>query len=52
MTVLVVLIFWGTLWGIAGMLLAVPITAIVRIILSKIEVTRPAAALLAGRLDR
>jgi AI-2 transport protein TqsA len=49
-TVLLALIFWGLLWGVVGMLLAAPMTAILRIVLERIETTRPAAELLAGRL--
>jgi len=49
-TVLLALIFWGLLWGIVGMLLAAPITAVLRIVLARIETTRPVAELLAGRL--
>ena len=49
-TVLLSLIFWGLLWGIVGMFLAVPITAVIRIVLGRIETTRPFAELLAGRL--
>jgi len=51
-TILMALIFWGVLWGIIGMLLAMPITAIIRILLARQEITRPIADLLAGRLDR
>ncbi|MCB0273086.1 MAG: AI-2E family transporter [Bdellovibrionales bacterium] len=49
-TVLMSLLFWGLVWGLPGMFLAVPITAIVKIILSKIESTEDIAGLLAGRL--
>ena len=49
-TILLFLMFWGLVWGIAGMFLAVPITAILKIILSRIEQTKPVAELLAGRL--
>ncbi|MFH1754005.1 MAG: AI-2E family transporter, partial [Candidatus Omnitrophota bacterium] len=49
-TVLMSLIFWGMLWGIAGMFLAIPITAILKMIMEEIDVTKPAADLLAGRL--
>lgn len=45
------LIFWGLVWGIPGTFLSVPITASVKIILSKIHYTRPIAELLAGRLS-
>ena len=49
-TVLLALAFWGLLWGIAGMVIAVPIVAILRIVLLRFETTRPMAELLAGRL--
>ncbi len=49
-TVLLSLAFWGLLWGIIGMLLAMPISAAMRIILSRFSTTRPLADLLAGRL--
>ena len=40
-TILLALIFWGMLWGIPGMLLAAPMTAVLRILLSALEITRP-----------
>lgn len=49
--ILLALIFWGMIWGPIGMLLAAPLTAITKIVLSKIEVTAPIADLLAGRLE-
>ena len=49
-TLLLALILWGTLWGIIGMFLATPITAILKIIFERMEVTTPFAELLAGRL--
>ncbi len=49
-TVLLALIFWGLLWGPVGMLLAAPITAVIRIVLARIETTRPFAELLAGQI--
>jgi AI-2 transport protein TqsA len=49
--VLMALIFFGMIWGIVGAFLAVPITAVIRIVLEKIPDTRPVAELLAGRLD-
>ncbi len=48
--ILVMLIFWGILWGIPGMLLATPITAVLKILFGRLEQTRPLANLLAGRL--
>jgi AI-2 transport protein TqsA len=50
-TVLLALIFWGTIWGLVGMLLAVPMTAIVKMILERMDLTRPVAQVLAGRLE-
>ncbi len=49
-TILLALLFWGLLWGIAGMLLAVPLTAVLRIVLMRLEMTRPLGELLDGRL--
>jgi AI-2 transport protein TqsA len=44
--VLASLVFWGHVWGLIGMLLAVPLTAIVKIALENVELTRPYARLL------
>lgn len=49
-TILLFLIFWGLVWGIPGMFLAVPITVILKIILSKLKPTRSIAILFEGRL--
>lgn len=49
--ILLSLMLWGMIWGIVGMLLAVPITAAIKIVLEKIDRTRPIAELMAGRLD-
>ncbi|MBX3133347.1 MAG: AI-2E family transporter [Gemmatimonadaceae bacterium] len=49
-TILAALVFWGLLWGVVGMLLAAPLTAILRIVLAQFETTRPVSELLAGRL--
>ena len=49
-TVLIFLIFWGAVWGIPGMFLAVPITSIMKIIFSRIEATKPLSEILSGRL--
>ncbi len=48
--ILMALIFWGMLWGFVGMLLATPLTAVLRIVLERSEVTAPVAEVLAGRL--
>lgn len=49
--VMAFLIFWGLVWGTSGLFLAVPITAIIKIVMSKIETTRPVAEILGGRLS-
>jgi len=49
--ILMSLIFFGLIWGIIGMFLAAPITAVLKILLEKLDHTRPIAHLLAGRLD-
>lgn len=46
--VLVSLIFWGWLWGIVGMILAVPLTATIKIFFSNLEPLRPVAILMGG----
>jgi predicted PurR-regulated permease PerM len=40
------LLYWGWVWGPAGALLAVPITVMVQVLFSRIEVLRPVAILL------
>ena len=49
--ILLALIFFGMIWGIMGAFLATPITAVVRIVLGRIPITRPLADMLAGNLD-
>ena len=49
-TVLLSLAFWGLLWGVMGMVLAVPIVAVLKIVLSRLDTTRPLGQLLAGKL--
>jgi AI-2 transport protein TqsA len=49
--ILMALIFWGMIWGIVGMFLAVPITSIIRIACDRHELTKPVAELMAGNLD-
>jgi len=40
-TILVALIFWGMLWGILGMVLAVPITAILKMLILRFKLHEP-----------
>lgn len=49
--VLLSLIFFGTIWGIIGMFLAVPITAVVKILLERFGYTRAIADLISGKTD-
>jgi len=49
--VLLSLIFFGTIWGIIGMFLAVPITGVVKILLQRFGYTRAIADLIAGKTD-
>lgn len=53
LVVILALVLWGTLWGIVGMVLSVPIMVSMIIILSKFESTRPVAIWLSsdGKLD-
>ncbi|MHC5114529.1 MAG: AI-2E family transporter [Planctomycetota bacterium] len=48
--VLMSLIIWGMIWGVIGMILAAPITAVLKIMFERIEITRPVADLMAGHL--
>lgn len=50
LTVLLVLVFWGVLWGPIGMLLAIPITSVLAMLSSRMEITRPVANLLSGNI--
>lgn len=49
--ILMSLIFWGMLWGFPGMLLAAPMSSIAKIVFERIEVLKPVAALMGGRLE-
>lgn len=51
-TILIALIVWGMIWGIVGMFVAIPLTAVMQIFFERFEHTAPIAELLAGRLDR
>jgi predicted PurR-regulated permease PerM len=46
--VLVSLSFWAAIWGLAGAILAVPMTSILVIVLAEIEETRPVAVMLSA----
>ncbi|WP_339755407.1 AI-2E family transporter [uncultured Winogradskyella sp.] len=46
--VLVMLMFWGFLWGIPGLIMAIPITVFIKIILEQFPSTKVIANLLSG----
>lgn len=46
LVILLALAFWGSVWGILGMFLAVPITVMMMIVFAHFEATRPIAILL------
>ena len=46
--ILLSLIFWGWLWGVVGMFLAVPITSAMKIIFENIPALKPLAAAMSG----
>jgi AI-2 transport protein TqsA len=48
LVVLIALSFWGLCWGLTGMILAVPLTAVLKIILESAPGTRPIASLMGG----
>jgi AI-2 transport protein TqsA len=47
LVVLVALAFWGLCWGVVGMVLAIPLTVMLKIIWENIALTRPLARLMA-----
>jgi len=46
--VLVMLMFWGFLWGIPGLIMAIPITVFIKILLEQFPSTKIIASLLSG----
>jgi predicted PurR-regulated permease PerM len=48
LVVIVSLVVWGTIWGVVGMFLCVPITVVSLIVLAQFETTRPIAVLLSS----
>jgi predicted PurR-regulated permease PerM len=47
LVVLVALAFWGLCWGAVGMVLAVPLTVMLKIVCENVALTRPLARLMA-----
>ncbi|REJ77909.1 MAG: AI-2E family transporter [Acidobacteria bacterium] len=49
LVVIIALTVWGVIWGVAGMILCVPITVIMMIVLAQFPTTRPIAILLSEK---
>jgi AI-2 transport protein TqsA len=47
-TILVMLMFWGFLWGVPGLILSIPITVFIKIILEQYQSTKIIADIMAG----
>ena len=47
--ILISLIFWGYVWGIVGMVLAVPLTSALKLIFEKINGLKPIASLISSK---
>lgn len=47
-TVLVMLMFWGFIWGVPGMIMSIPITVFIKIILEQYPQTRVIANIISG----
>ncbi|MEH6680074.1 MAG: AI-2E family transporter [Sediminicola sp.] len=47
-TILVMLMLWGYIWGVPGLILAIPITVFIKIILEQFPETRGVAAIISG----
>jgi AI-2 transport protein TqsA len=47
LVVLLALAFWDLTWGVVGMILAVPLTVMLKIALERLDITRPVARVLA-----
>lgn len=50
LVVLFSLVFWGWMWGIVGMILSVPIMAVLTVVMEQFPTTRPIAILLGNSL--
>ena len=51
LVVLVALLFWGWLWGVAGAILAVPITISILVVAAHLDALRPIALLLSNETE-
>ena len=48
LVILISLALWGTIWGIIGMFLCVPMTVIAMIVMAQFKVSRPIAIMLSS----
>lgn len=46
------LLFFGSFWGIAGVVLALPLISIIRIVFSYVEATKPLAILMSSNISK
>ena len=49
--ILMSLIFWGWIWGIVGMFLAVPIASVLKILCSNVDALKPVAILIGTKAE-
>jgi predicted PurR-regulated permease PerM len=47
-TILIMLMFWGYLWGVPGLIMSVPLTVFIKIILEQYPSTRMVATMMSG----
>src|SRR5262249_33266702 len=47
--ILLSLSFWGIVWGVVGMILAVPLLVVIKAVLENIEATKPVATLMSNQ---
>jgi len=47
-TILVMLMFWGYIWGVPGMIMSIPITVFLKIILEQFPTTKSVARIMSG----
>jgi predicted PurR-regulated permease PerM len=48
-TILIMLMFWGYLWGIPGLIMSIPITVFLKIIFEQFPKTQVIAGLISGK---
>lgn len=48
-TIVIMLMFWGYIWGIPGLIMSIPLTVIIKIILDQFPKYRPMTGLLIGK---